>query len=227
MLCRQRNALAGDVMAQQACLKLLASRKVSSAVTLALTTVISPSLSMPQQTHSDSQLRAAAEQLTLTKPHPPGARHPEPQITWTQTASSIQAQTASIMNMMLQAAVRPLTVHIPNSPASTSDSDVVGSSVNNGAEATLEPIAANATSSADAKCWAEAFAGNVLTVPDLIAQLGSANCDKLTASGTSFRLLTALQQMAHLLGSSNAIIAVGNMVQLLAGARLSPGQVHI
>ena len=178
-------------------------------------------------------------------------------------AASSSQDTSVVITMMMHAAVRPLTPYAPASAASSSDRGTHSMHANPPAES-AQPTHAACDGIADLGVdnWAAAFAANLLTVPDFVAQLSPAGHAQLTVASTLSRLLVVLKQLAdpsatskadrtstachasltgvqpshpssHRSGQASdlsdamlqspvrAIVALGNMVQLLACGAVS------
>lgn len=187
---------AGDTAAQQACAELSASKQIPHAITLALRHLISPILSIPQHKAPRFEPQAVTESSSVDQQQPQ-ATSPGQQATVTEAASLAHVQNTTVINMMMHAAVRPLTAHVPISPAGTSNGSVHSMSSNPEAKAVSDFAAHGAAQMVEADHWAIAFAGNVLTVTGSVTHLSSTNRSQLTGLTPALRVLRALKQLAE------------------------------
>ena len=120
-------------------------------------------------------------------------------------APSSTQDTSVVITMMMHAATRPLAPYSPASAASSSDRSTHSTHPNPPAESAQPTHAAcDGTANLGVDNWAAAFAANLLTVPDFVAQLSPASHAQLTTASTLSRLLIVLKQLADPTARSEA-----------------------
>lgn len=169
---------------------------IPHAITLAARHLITPHVSKSPAT-AISRSAAGERQLEVASPGQ--------QVSPDQAAPpSSNQDTSVVINMMMHAAIRPLTPYAPASAASSSHRSTHSTHSNPPAES-AQPTHAACDGIADLGVdnWAAAFAANLLTVPDFVAQLSPASHAQLTAASTLSRLLVVLKQLADPTARSN------------------------
>lgn len=226
--------------AQQACAEVWSLGDISFAVPLALKTLIS---SPPPQSSSTTDPSAPGQDPEVAAPT---SQQTSPTVAPAQK-TDLTATVA--VNMLMRAATRPIMPHIPAGNASTSTThsqqaaDGFTSKGNSAAHpaTTLPDLQSSA-----AATWAQAFARIVLTVPTFVTHLVPPTRAQLTDAKVISALLTALHRLAQpgvaldkgsaaspggrtrqalevpmLQGTGDALVALSNTVQLLAGSPIT------
>ncbi len=203
----------GDPEAAQACSQLLAATSPSPVISLALRCLVTP---------TDPDHSSIDPSSTPPQEHqgPMPAHVQAPLSSSAQTQSPEQEKQALIIQMTTHAALRPLTAHVPASKASISGSRICtaarteSNSQSESGSCQLcgnldgvdsgDAVQGGATSDAQATASIAAahFACNVLTAPQLLRQLPAASRKLLMQQSTLTALMSALQQISALNGSS-------------------------
>ena len=197
----------GDPEAACACSQLLAATSPSPVISLALRCLVTPTDPDNSSTHPSST------PLQAKQGHVP-SHALAPLSSNARTQSPEQEKQALIIQMTTHAALRPFTVHVPSSIASTSGSHVCSATctetnINSESGACQRSGASDGIGSGDevpgrvtsdaqatASIAAAHFACHVLTAPQLLRQLPAASRKLLTQQSTLTSLMSALQQVS-------------------------------